>query len=146
MAGAIIPLTVSLLPVILPEVKSFIQLVEGAFHKNIPPPPPDTSLPPVKQGPAKMDTVIQLVSSLLTSLQGSGTVLPPKDSLQGFIEGIFQILKQGGELGMTVPDPSPPPDPGAFKGTILNMGSTSPSLDISRSVLKLNGTAVLVTP
>lgn len=94
MAAAIIPIAATLLPVILPEIKTFIQLVETAFQKKAPPaagPPPD-------QGPQKLGTVAQFAQVLLNSLNTSGFPQPDEQSLLAFIEGVFQDLKASGGL------------------------------------------------
>jgi len=161
MAAAIVPLAASLLPVIVPEVKNIISLIHTAFHRTASPVVQGTSVAPAT-GPAKMDTAITLVQGLLQSLQGSGVVIPNRDSIQGFIEGLFQTMKQNGELpkpiiavpsiaDRPIPDPGSnvviDPRPAPFKGAILNLEPTP--IDPSNKPvisIKADGRSILVTP
>jgi hypothetical protein len=133
MAAVIVPLIVTAISAIGPEIPAIVQLVERLFGHS-----PATA---PKEGEAKMQTAVSILTNILQTLANAGKIpsAPVVDpalpaGLAGAVQAVFDGLKASGTLG-TVPAPV------ALPAAAL----AAPIAAAIQSVILGKGGAVLVT-
>lgn len=119
MAGAIIPLVATAIGAISPFVPSIVQAVESVFGAS--------ATTGSKDGPQKMATAVEILTSLLQGLANAGKIpsAPVVDpslpaGLAGAVQQAFDSLKSSGQLGTVA---AAPPSPVVKPATVAPTGA-----------------------
>ena len=133
MAALIIPLVVTAITAIGPEIPAIVALVERLFGHS--------SATNPKEGDAKMATAVSILTNILQTLANAGKIpsAPVVDpalpaGLAGAVQAVFDGLKSAGAL-------KPVPPPLTLPATAL----AAPIAAAIQSVILGKGGAVLVT-